>query len=608
MADGMARAADPRILAALPAWLTAKRGGRGEIVARLAVDMGLSTQSVYRQLAQQSEGLRTRKRRSDAGKSSVSEREVQQIAAVVEETRRKTGTGALPLEEALKVARANGLAAAERLDKATGELKPASLSTVRRAMRTHFVHRRQLEVATPAARLSSPHPNYLWQVDASICTQYYLADEGLKPLPAGEFYKNKPQNIAKTEKQRLWRYVITDHASGCLEVFYVLGAESAANLSASLIHAMTCRPLGTMHGVPQMLMMDPGSASTSSQVRNLLAPLGIKPMINEVGNARAKGQVEGAHYLVETHFEARLALRAAVTSLEEINTLAQTWARQFNATRIHTRTGTTRRDAWLRIKPEQLVAAPSIALLRGLPNSDPKSCVVRDYLVKFKGRTYDVRGIPELLNGERVDVLVNALDPDGSARVLVAGKEGIEPVHYMAPCVERDAFGFLSTAAQVGVEYKSPPQSPAQAASAELERTAMQVTTDEEAKAARKAKKLPFGGNVDPFKDVNATAITPALPRAATPSRMEAPQVVDLALRVCIDDVTTPAREFPPYTHFEAARAMKPRLEARGITWTAALMEATQRAYPDGVPYDQLDALCEQLIGRNRLRAVGGGQ
>ncbi len=219
-----------------------------------------------------------------------------------------------------------------------------------------------------------------------------------------------------------------------------------------------------------------------------------------------------------------------------------------------------------------------------------------------------MRGIPGLLNGERVAVLVNALDPDGSARVLVAGKEGIEPVHYMAPLVERDDFGFLSTAAQVGVEYKSPPQSPAQAAASELERTAMQVTTDQDAKAARKAKKLPFGGNVDPFKDVHATPITPALPRAATASRMEAPVVVDLALRAAVDDVAPPAREFPPYTHFEAARQVKPRLEARGIPWTAALMEATQRAYPDGVPYDQLDALCEQLISRNRLRAVGGGQ
>ncbi|MFA1637575.1 integrase, partial [Achromobacter ruhlandii] len=143
-------------------------------------------------------------------------------------------------------------------------------------------------------------------------------------------------------------YAITDHASGAIALFYVLGPESRANLLSALIHAMTRREIRTMHGVPQLLMLDPGSAMTATSTSSFLAACGIETIINEVGNARAKGQVENANYLIETHFEALLKLRAPVTSLEEINTLAQQWAQAYNATRIHSRTGYTRRDGWLR--------------------------------------------------------------------------------------------------------------------------------------------------------------------------------------------------------------------------------------------------------------------
>ena len=468
-------------------------------------------------------------------------------------------------------------------------------------MRKHYVARAQLELETPAARLSSPHPNYLWQVDASISSQYYLAGDGLHAMPKGEFYDGKPQNFARIEKQRLWRYVVTDHASGCFEVFYVLGAESAANLTASLIHAMSYRPDGTMHGVPKLLMADPGSATKASPTRNLCDALGIEVIINQVGNARAKGQVEQAHYLVETHFEARLALHAPVRTLEEINTQAQAWSAAFNATRTHTRTGVSRRDGWMRITPEQLIAAPAIGAMRQLTNSTPKTCVVRDYLIQFRGSTYDLRGIPELLNGDRVEVVVNALDPEGSVRVLRPGA-GESYTHYLAPRVERDAFGFLATAAQVGVEFKSPPQSPAEAAARELERTAMEARTDEEAKAARKAKRVPFGGRIDPLRDVAQLRVPPAIPRASTPSSVEIPNVVDLSVPRPVWE--EPKREFALYSHYEAMRTIRPLLAARGLEWSAAMVEDTVARWPEGVPYDQVEAWAETLWARYRLQVV----
>lgn len=593
---------DPRVESAAPEWLSANHGNKRAIVERLAQEIGRSPQTVYRQLSKLVAGARERKRRADAGKTSVREDEAKVLAAIVEETRRETGTGALPLEEAVDIARANEIIRAERIDRATGEVKPVSISTIRRALRRHYVHKQQLEAASPAARLSSPHPNYLWQIDASICRQYYLAEEGMRPMPKREFYRGKPQNFDRIAHRRLWRYVITDHTSGALEIFYVLGAESAANLTSALIYTMTRRPEGTMHGVPIRLMADPGSAVTSSTTRNLMNALGIELIINEVGNARAKGQVENAHYIVETHFEARLALQAPMTSLEQINKAAQRWAAAFNSTRIHSRTGMSRRDGWLRITREQLQEAPPIEMLRQLPNSAPKPCTVRDCMIQFRGKTYDVRGIPELINGDRVEVVVNALDPAGSVRVLMQ-REGERATHYIAPCIERNEWGFLGTAAQVAQEFNSPPQSPAEAAAKELERTAMEVRTDAEAKAARKAKRLPFGGRIDPMKDLGELSMPPALPRASTPARVDMPSVVDLSASPRVE-WTEIKREFAPYTHVEAARTLMPLLAHRGLEWSAAMMEETVQRYPDGVPYEEIEQWAEQLFQRHRLRVV----
>lgn len=592
-------AADARIVGALADWIAAPHGTKGAIVERLAGETGRSVQSIYRQLRQLLPQARTRKRRSDAGRCAVSASEAQTIAMLVEESRRKTGTGALPLEDAVSIARSNGLISASRLDTGTGELKAVSLPTIRRALRRSFVHPKQLSAPTAAARLSSPHPNYLWQIDASISSQYYLADEGLKPMPAAEFYSGKPQNFERIARQRLWRYVLTDHASGCIELFYVLGAESSANLASALIHTMSRRPLGTMHGVPQRLMTDPGSAVTASATANLTAALGTELLINEPGNARGKGQVENAHYLVETHFEARLALQAPVRTLEEINTRAQRWVQALNATRIHTRTGTTRRDGWLRITREQLVEAPPIEAMRQLVNSTPKRCVVRDYQIQFKGATYDLRGLPELINGDRVEVVVNALDP---LSVRVLRQQDDQVVHFIAPRIERDAWGFLSTAAQVGQEFRSPPASPAEAAAKELERAVMEARTDEEAKSARKAKRLPLGGRIDAMKDVVELPFPRALPRAGTAADVAVPKVVELAAQQPAWPETK--REFAPYSHMEAARTLKPLIEARGLEWSAAMMEATIARFPEGVPYDQLEAWAQELWQQHRLRLV----
>ena len=60
---------------------------------------------------------------------------------------------------------------------------------------------------------------------------------------------------------------------------------------------------------------------------------------------------------------------------------------------------------------DRLVFAPEIDALKQLPNSTPKACTVRDWMVRFDGGLYDLREIPGgLENGQKVMVVRNALD------------------------------------------------------------------------------------------------------------------------------------------------------------------------------------------------------
>ncbi|GGK08755.1 DDE-type integrase/transposase/recombinase [Luteimonas terricola] len=595
MADG-----EGIIQAAAVELLTAPHGGKRRIAERLADQLGVSVQTAYRRLNSVTGHLTQRKRRVDAGASALQRHEAMAISAYIEATRRETGTGAATLEDAVEVLRANGVIAAGRVDTDTGEFLPLSASQVRRQLRLHSAHPEQLAVATPAARLSSPHPNWCWQIDASVSRQYYLSDDGTRIMDRRTYYRGKPKNFAAIEQQRIWRYAVTDHASGGLEVFYVQGAESSANFLAALIHTMTERSDGTMHGVPRYLMSDPGSAVTAKATRNLCSALGIELIVNEPGNARAKGQVEQAHYLIETGFESGLKMRAPVCSIEEMNGLVQPWARHFNATRVHSRTGLTRRDAWLRITSDQLVFAPEVPVLRQLANSDPKACTVRDWMIRFRGRMYDLRDIPGgVNNGERVEVVRNAIDADnGTVRVLRLDADG-RAMHYLAPEVGVGEFGFLDSAAEIGTEFKAPPATAADTVRNEIDRLAMAAATDAEAKARRKAKALPFGGSIDPLKHVHEAQIIPALPRAGRASDVLAPEI----LQPQAAPAATARYTAPVLSHLELAQHLRERMPG----WTAAHFAALAEAWPDGATEDQLEQIERRLAAllAPAMRAVG---
>lgn len=314
----------------------APHGGKTPLVRAAAGDLGVAPQTLHKWLKDMS--IRNpRKRRSDAGRTALPRHEAEVISAAMMESQRRNGKRLLAVDQTVDTLRANDRIRAEAINPATGEITPLSTSAIIRALRAYGLHPDQLLAPAAAVSLASRHPNHVWQIDASLCVLYYLrSSAGLQAMDAAEFYKNKPANLAKIENERVWRYVVTDHASGHIYVEYVLGAESGENLCNIFINAIQKRADEPVHGVPLIVMLDPGSANTGALFRNLCRSLSVRVIINQVGNPRAKGQVEKANDLVEKSFESSLKL-VAVTSLADLNQKAAKWRRWFNGTRTHIR-------------------------------------------------------------------------------------------------------------------------------------------------------------------------------------------------------------------------------------------------------------------------------
>ncbi|UZE21821.1 DDE-type integrase/transposase/recombinase [Pseudomonas sp. B21-056] len=552
----------------------APHGQRTAVYQAGAAELGVSLQTLQRKL-KEIRVTKPRKRRSDAGCSALPIEEARMISAVLLESIRANNKQLSTIERAVERLRSNNLIVAGRVDEQTGLFRPLTGGAINRALRAYKLHPEQLLHDAPAVSLASKHPNHVWQVDASISTQFYLADDGARAMNKAEFYDGKPGNLKKIERQRLWRYVITDHTSGTLYVEYVLGAESAENLCNVLINAMQKRgESDPFHGVPWVLMTDPGAAMTSGIFRNLCRAMSIDLIINQVGNARAKGQVEQAHNIVEREFESALKFQAA-ESLEQINAWAGKWMRYFNATSIHTRTRRTRYGVWQMIRQEQLRLAPGVEVCRELAVSTPEYRKVSNLLrVSFRGAQFDVSSVPSVMVGEKLLITRNCWRDKDTAIAVLVGEDGRENYHV----IERigvDEFGFAETSATIGETYKHHAETPAQLSRKVLEQIATGTANQADAEAARKAKAVPFGGLIDPHKHVTDTVLPAYMPRRGTSLNVNAPTV-----------------EVAPLSHVEAAKLLRPRL---GNLWTAQTFGWLLQRYPEGVPEEQLDAVEAEL-------------
>ncbi|MFT0531629.1 integrase [Castellaniella hirudinis] len=558
-------------------WQQAGHGHKGRVIDEAALNLGLSRATLHREFKNMVFTKR-RKRRSDAGTSALTQAEAATICAVVLEHMRKNGKRIKAFAQAVDECRALKLIQAERIHPTTGEVTSLSTSAVIAGLRLYHMHPDQVLRAKPAISMSSKHPNHCWQIDASRCIMFFLPpeqrtgrDNGLRFADdEAQFYKNKPENQIKAIRQALWRYVVTDHRSGWVFVDYVTQGETSTNLIHCFIEAMVQRAGEAMHGVPNIIMLDPGSANTSAAFKNLCQQLQIRLQVNAVGQPRAKGQVEKSQDIVERNFEAALRTLQPeqVKTLEQIRALAARWRRSFNGTAVMRRHGMTRDAAWLHITSDQLIEAPDAELMAQAANTAPVSRVVDDFLrISFMGREYDVAQVPGVCNGEKLLICRNVMVKDG-ALALVPGADGHDEYHVL-PEVIRDEFGQVGPV--IGEAYASHADTPAQKAAKTVELTAMDAETLDEAAAKRKAKSAFLGGRYDPFVLIDRPVPQP-IPKSGTEHAMShaASQVV-----------------LPPMTHIQVAKALRGKFEAWGARHYQWLLER----YPDGVPADQLDTV-----------------
>lgn len=568
----------------------APHGSKTALCKDAADELGITLATVYRKLQEVSVAA-PRKRRTDAGSSALERQEAELISSVLIQSIRDNDKQLSTLERAIERLRTNGKILAGRVDTESGEFLPLSIAAISRALRAYGLHPEQVLRPAPAVELVSAHPNHVWQIDASISTQFYLADDGARTMNKAEYYDGKPENLKRIERQRLWRYVITDHTTDVVYAQYVLGSESAENICHVLISAMAKRgEHDPFHGVPFMIMTDPGAAMTSAMFRNLCRALSIKLIINKVGNARAKGQVEQAHNIVEREFESGLRLMDKPSSLEQINDLVGRWMRHYNATSVHSRHRRTRYGLWMTIKAEQLRIAPAVEVCRELAIAAPEKRTVNALLqVGFRSAKFDVSSVPSLMVGDTVLITRNPFRDADSAQLVLVGEDGREQFHVVER-VQHDANGFSLTGRMIGEEYRALPESQAEKSKKVLDQIATGTDSFEAAEKAKKAKVTPFAGAIDPFKEQANTTLPVFMAKRGT--ELES-------------TVTVATVEIKPLSHVAAAKALRLRI---GDAWSAESLAWLKSEYADGVPEAELDAIAlrMQTPVRPSLRLVGG--
>ena len=528
-----------------------------------------------------------RKVRSDKGKHQMDANELKLISAAWLHLRRKNGKTMATLERILDILRANDKVKAEFVDEKTGEVRPYSASSVERALRNANLHPDQLLRPAPVVQLQSRHPNHVWQIAPSLCVLYYLKEtgkgNGLCVMEAEQFYKNKPANVAKVEPQRVWRYVITDHASGVIYVEYVYGGETAENISETFINAIQKKdnPAEPFFGVPKILMFDRGSANTSQMFTHLLNQLDVKIEVPKAHNARAKGQVEKGNDIVERQFESGLRFMN-VSGLAELNQLAHQWMRYFNGKAIHSRHGMTRYGAWRKIHANDLLYPPSREICQELMITALTERLVTDKLeINFENRRYDVRDVPDVKIGEKITVGKNPYRPEcvqvQCFEQIFAddGTVSLKPYWVVIEPIEVNELGFRVDAAIIGEEYKAHRKTAFETNREQAEQLAYGVETEDGLKRAKKANAPLFNGEINPYKHIEKSKLTWFLPKKGQEH-----------------ELTTNARrvEQKPMSAVEFAKNGKARWDE---LWTGECYQWITGKYPQGVP--QVEA--ERLLG-----------
>jgi hypothetical protein len=578
---------------------TAPRGEQTERVVAFANFIGRSPQTVHRWLKDHSGRKTNRKLRADKGKSSVPTETIEMMAGMKRETVRGNGNKTLPTPVAMNILHGNGI-----------EI------TVSKSRYNAIMRERNLDVDSIMASRSHiqtrpEHVNQVYQVDPSLCVIYYMGGKQ-RIMRDEEFYKNKLDNYAKV-KLKVWRYVRWEQASSSIDVYYYEAAgENQQSLFEFLHHTMSKQPHRLSYGVPTTLEMDKGSANTSHGIVNWMEAMGVQVITHATGHSWAKGGVENANWLVETHFESRLKFEP-VESVEQLNAAASNWVRDYNANaiphvdcRVRRASGEpmVRDDLWQLIlrTPQHLIEVPDIEVCKYfLHAAETTRDVKSNYFISFvhpeikKSRQYDLRPWAEYLHRSMTVKVCALLLKDGALRVEIPRIGGDPLLVEVQPDSAFDQFG-NSMAAQIKGEYSRAPQSLTEAADQRLAQAAWGAdATPDTAEQARAKQARPFAH----LNDGRGLVAHSHLGREQLPQRLlPAAATLDTEQVRAAREART---EFPPLSLVEFAKGM-------GRDWSASFAAVVMQRYPDGkIPATDTESLKQRLLGGEATALVVAG-
>lgn len=588
-----------QLFALRDALLTAQHGERTAQVAAFAKFIGKSPQTVHRWLKEHSGRKTARKKRSDAGTSCVADETIDMMSGMKREGVRGNGNKTLPTGVAMNILHQNGV-----------EI------TVSKSRFNALMRERQLDVdsvmqSRTHIQTRAAHVNQVMQVDPSLCVIYYMHGRQFI-MRDEEFYKNKPGNYARVVL-KVWRYVRWEQASSSIDIRYFEAAgENQESLFEFLHYTMSKQPDRLSFGVPARLEMDKGSANTSHGILNWMEAMGVEVITHATGHSWAKGGVEGANWLVETHFESRLKFEP-VESVEQLNASAASWVRDFNANaithvecRVKRASGEllVRDELWQHIMctPEHLIEIPDISVCKYFLHGKQDTRQVKNHLITFvhpeikKSRQYDLRPWAEFLANKMQVQVWPLLLKEGALRIEIPRIGGEPLLVEVMPDSVFNEFG-NSMSAQVKGEYSRAPQSLTEANDNRLAQAAYGVdATRDTAEVSRAKQQRPFahlndGKNLVAHSHLGKEALPQRLLPNATP--LDTDQIA--AAR-------TTRTEFPPLSLIEFSRSM-------GGDWRKEFAAVVLQRYPDKrIPSGEVEALKTRLLrGEQAPLVVVGG-
>lgn len=423
--------------------------------------------------------------RKDRGKSNINADMIKTVASLVKAGIRENGKKTMPVNVALDILKRNGL------DVGVGE------SRLRELLREYKVDGENLKKETHHGRMRSEYPNQVHEVDPSVALIYFAPDSAKsKIIEDSEYYKNKDffhdgkdKKGRQIKRKKCLRYVLTDHYSGSICVrYYSAYGETAEYLYDFLLYAWGRKEREdyAFHGVPETLLWDKGSANISKSVSNALKSLGVRSITHSAGNPRAKGQVENANNLIETHLECLFRIEG-VSGIEEMNEAAERFCIEYNTKQKIKRMGMTissRHSLWQKIPIEKLRELPDLELCRQIFSAGVLERKVRADLTvslyhnKAK-RTlfYSLINLP-VEKGDRVNCQPLLFGDEYKAIIWFEGRDEYNKkieLSYEVKPIEVDEAGFDINAAVIGKEYKRTELTEGERETKAIEETAKEI-------------------------------------------------------------------------------------------------------------------------------------